>query len=513
MITRLFSNAKDEDTAQVLAAVDLGSNSFHMVVARYSHGQLTVIDRLREMVRLADGLDDQNDLTRESRDRALECLARFGQRLSEMHADSVRVAGTNTLRKARNGPGFLEEAAEVLGHRVELISGIEEARLVYLGAWHSLPAPEGRQLIIDIGGGSTEIVSGTGMNPDRLESLYIGCVSISREFFPSGKITARRFEKARLATRLELRPVKTEFRRLDLHRAVGTSGTIRAAQDVLMALELSDGGITSGALEDLINRMISVGQVSRIDLPGLNQHRAPVFPGGITILVEVMRTLGLEEMTVSEGALREGLLYDMLGRLEREDARARTVRSMERRFSVDEGQASRVERTSLALLDQVADSWNMETTQDRQMLAWAARLHEAGLDIAHSHYHRHGAYLLAHADMPGFPRNEQRVISCIVEQHRRRLDPGLFQVLPQAWHRRALRMTVLLRLAVLLHRSRADLAEPDLRLKASGRKLELRVDEEWLDGNPLTLADLEREQAYLQSAGFRLRIVSNSDPG
>ena len=298
MLPRLFSKATNDAPAKVLAAVDLGSNSFHMVVARYSHGQVTVIDRLREMVRLADGLDENNELTPESQARALECLGRFGQRLGEMHAQDVRATGTNTLRRARNSPEFLEAAANALGHRVQVISGIEEARLVYLGAWHSLPAPEGRQLIVDIGGGSTEIVSGTGMDPDRLESLYIGCVGLSRQFFPRGKITARRFEKARLAARLELRPVKTEFRRLDLHRAVGTSGTIRAARNVLVGLGLSEGGISVAGLEEIADRMLAAGQVSKLDLPDLNQHRAPVFPGGIVILLEVMRTLALKEMTV-----------------------------------------------------------------------------------------------------------------------------------------------------------------------------------------------------------------------
>ncbi|HHQ14212.1 MAG TPA: exopolyphosphatase, partial [Chromatiales bacterium] len=372
----------------MLAAVDLGSNSFHMLVARLTHGQLAVIDRLREMVRLAAGLDADNRLDDASRARALACLSRFGERIRDMQAGEVRVVGTNTLRKARGADRFLEEAETLLGHPVEIISGIEEARLIYLGVSHSLPLIAGEQICVDIGGGSTEIIRGRGYEPRRMESLYLGCVSLSTQCFPQGKLSARKFEKARLAARLELEPVKARFVDPPAERFIGASGTIRAAAAVGQQLGLWSAGITREGLEQLVTRMTDAGHIEQLELPGLSEQRKPVFPGGIAILVEVLDALNIDCMQVADGALREGILYDLLGRLADEDARVRTVRAMEARFHVDTAQATRVEATALRLFDPIADDWKLAGDENRLALGWAARLHEIGLDIAHSQYHR-----------------------------------------------------------------------------------------------------------------------------
>src|SRR5512138_957536 len=268
----------------VIAAVDLGSNSFHMVVARYSHGQLTIVDRLREMVRLAAGLDEQGRLERSAIERAMECLHRFGQRLSDMKAERVRVVGTNTLRRARRKGAFLDRARAALGHPIEIISGIEEARLVYLGVAHTMPSEPGRRLVVDIVGGSTELILGEGLQTKQLESLYMGCVSMSERFFDDGAITEKRMNRARLAARLELQPVEVAFKSLGWEHAVGTSGTIRAASDILRARGSSDGVITLDALETLIEQCVRAGNVSRLKWPGLGEDRAPVFPAGLAIL-------------------------------------------------------------------------------------------------------------------------------------------------------------------------------------------------------------------------------------
>ena len=219
-----------------MAAVDLGSNSFHMVVARNQHGEPSIVDRLREMVRLASGLDAEGSLDAASQERALACLRRFGQRLRDMRAHQVRVVGTNTLRRASNGEAFLAKAEEALGHPVEVISGIEEARLIYLGVSHHTDSTDGANLVIDIGGGSTELIIGEGYEPQHLESLYVGCVGVSRAHFDDGKLSAKRFERARLAVRLELRPVAAAFRRRGWKRAIGSSGTVRAACDIAQEL-------------------------------------------------------------------------------------------------------------------------------------------------------------------------------------------------------------------------------------------------------------------------------------
>jgi exopolyphosphatase/guanosine-5'-triphosphate,3'-diphosphate pyrophosphatase len=490
----------------VLAAVDLGSNSFHMVVARHAHGQLLIVDRLREMVRLAAGLDSQDRLNRESVDRALQCLERFGQRLRDMKAERVRVVGTNTLRKARRKGAFLERAREALGHPIEIISGVEEARLIYLGVSHTTPSEGGRRLVVDIGGGSTELIIGEGLEARRLESLYMGCVSLSAKHFGDGVITEKRMKRARTEVQLEIEPVMARFGSGEWESALGASGTLRAAADVLAARGAGRGGIDREGAEWLLEECLRAGEVGRLRLPGLPAERQEIMPGGLAIIIEIFDMLGIESMRVADGALREGLLYDLVGRLTDEDARARSVRAMEARFHVDAAQADRVESTALAFLAQVRDAWKLEEPLAELALGWAARLHEVGLDIAHSHYHKHGAYLLANADLPGFPREEQQLLAAVVGSHRRKLNPEQLDDLLPPWHVKAEFLTVLLRLAVLLHRARAARALPPIELRARGRSLEVAFPKGWLADNPLTAADLEQEAQYLQAAGFRLRV-------
>lgn len=489
----------------VIAAVDLGSNSFHIVVARTQDGELAILDRLREMVRLASGLDASGYLDAESQQRALACLKRFGQRLRDMDAHQVRVVGTSALRRAKNAEAFLAAAEEALGgHPVEVISGVEEARLIYLGVSHYAPSIDGSTLVVDIGGGSTELIIGDGYEPRQLESLSVGCVDLSRQFFADGKLGRSRFSQARLEVQLELRSVREPFRRAGWSRAIGSSGTVKAAAEIARQLGLVDSGVSLDAIEAIIGRMIDAGRVSDLDLPGLGAERAPVFPGGIVILAEVMAGLGLEHLDASEGALREGLLYDMLGRLRDEDARERSVRGMQRRYHVDREQGARVEKTVEVLLQHVKAAWGLEDPRCRQLLGWAARLHEVGLDIAHSKYHQHSGYLLAHADMPGFGRLEQQLLAALVATHRRKLDETIIERLPAAWRVPAKRMIVLLRIAVLLNRGRGPLDLPPLDVRAGERSLALRFPREWLAANPLTHADLEQERRWLAAVGVDL---------
>ncbi len=498
-----------------MAAVDLWSNSFQLLVGDFHHGQLRIVDRLREMVRIAAGLDDQHQLDEASQQRALDCLARFGERLRDFPADRVRAVGTNTLRMARDPAEFLDRATELLGHEIDIISGIEEARLIFIGVSHSLPDVRGRHLVIDIGGGSTELAAGEGYEPQQLESLYMGCVTMSERFFPAGKITREAFEGARTAARLELRPVAQAYRVRGWNRVAGASGTIRAVAAVLHELGLAEANISRAGLERLITKMVEHGHVDNLDLPGLNEERAPVFAGGVAILVEVMQELGIDELVTTDGALREGILYDLVGRLGQEDSRLRTVRAMESRYHVDAEQAARVELTAVSLLDQVAASWKLEQPNVRKLLGWAARLHEIGLDIAHSHYHRHGAYLLQHADMPGFNQREQAVLAAIVGAHRRKLSvSSIAEIAPKGWSKRTLRLAILLRLAVLFNRSRTYEFPEMMRIKAKGRKIELCLSRDWLAANPLSLADLECEQDFLCAAGYSMQVVAVDDtPG
>lgn len=493
----------------VLAAVDLGSNSFHLVVARYTHGQLVIIDRLREMVRLASGVEENGRIDKEVAARALACLQRFGQRLRDMRADSVRVVGTNALRVAHRKQAFLERAREALGHPIEIIAGMEEARLIYSGVAHTMPSEPGRRLVVDIGGGSTELIIGEGLTPLELESLQMGCVSLSERFFRDGKISAKRMAGARVAARLELEPIQAAYRRRGWERSAGSSGTVRAIGEVIRELGGPAHAITPEGLDRAIAYLVGAGHVRELKLAAITEDRRPVFPGGIAILAEIFAGLHLKEMRIADGAMREGLLYDMLGRYTDEDARDRTVRGMQHRYHVDFAQAERVEATALQFLGQTRDVWKLQGDPPAALvLKWAARLHEIGLDVSHSGYHRHGAYLLENADMPGFSREEQRLLARIVGGHRRKLAPEGLEELVPPWDRNAIHLILLLRLSVLLHRGRSPAALPPIAISAASKSLELHFPGRWLKDHPLTSADLQQEVDYLRAAGLRLRVFA-----
>lgn len=492
----------------VLAAVDLGSNSFHMVVARYSHGQLVVIDRLREMVRLAAGVEENGRIDKEVAARALACLQRFGQRLRAMHARSVRVVGTNALRVARRKQAFLERAREALGHPIEIISGMEEARLIYSGVAHSMPSEAGRRLVVDIGGGSTELIIGDGLTPLELESLQMGCVALSERFFRDGKITAKRLDRARVAARLELEPVQAAFRRRGWASAAGSSGTVRAIGEAIREIDPSQTVITRAGLERVLDYMVDQGSIRELNLAPITDERRAVFPGGMVILTEVFDMLGIELMRIADGAMRDGLLYDIVGRYTDEDARERSVRSMQERYHVERAQADRVEATVGDFLARTRVAWKLEDPLADLMLKWAARLHEIGLDVSHNGYHRHGAYLLENADMQGFPKEEQQLLARLVGGHRRKLSLDRLDELVPPWDKDAVYLIVLLRLAVLLHRGRSDAALPDIELTARGYTLEVKFPGRWLKDHPLTAADLQQEIDHLKPHGFRLRVFS-----
>ncbi|MEM8548269.1 MAG: Ppx/GppA phosphatase family protein [Pseudomonadota bacterium] len=495
------------DSKSVIAAVDLGSNSFHMVVAALRHGQLTIIDRLRETVRLAEGLTRENGLAMAARDRALACLERFGERLRELDAAQVRAAGTNTLRLVSSDQGFRAMAERALGHPIEVIAGVEEARLIYLGVAHSLPPEAGKRLVIDIGGGSTEMIIGAGLTAETLQSLGMGCVGKTERFFGDGRLKSKSFVRARLAARLKLEPVKAAFIDRGWQHAIGASGTIRSVEKVALELGLIAPGeaVTKAVVEQLIERAVDCRTIGKLDLPGLSARRAQVWPGGLSILVEIMAALGIEALTTSDGALREGLLYDLVGRLQHEDARERSVRALAERYHVDEVQAERVRDTALALFERCENFSGLAPDFARRILGWAARLHEIGLDIAHADFHLHGAYVAGHADMPGFPAAEQQLLAYLLANQRKRPAEHASELNPD-WRAPALWLVVLLRLAVLLNRSRSSAPLPVVGVRFGKRRLALTLVSDWREANPLTVADLERERGYLSNWNFKLEF-------
>ncbi|TAH38096.1 MAG: exopolyphosphatase [Planctomycetota bacterium] len=493
-----------ETLPDAVAAVDLGSNSFHMVVARVVQGQVHIVDRLRERVALAEGLDQRREITEEAQNRALACLERFGQRLRDMPRGSVRAAGTSALRQARNAQAFLGRARRALGHPIEILPGTEEARLIYLGVIHSLSNGNGRRLVVDIGGGSSECILGEGLETLLTDSLYMGCVNYSLRFFSGGEISAARLDKAEIAAALELEPIQRRYQALGWERAVGSSGTILAVDEVLRANGWSSEGITPKALDRLRRALIDAGQVGRLDLAGLAEDRKPVFAGGVAILRAFFLSLRIEQMTAASGAMREGLLYDLLGRIQHEDARDQTIRRMSQRYQVDLEQAARVERTALGLLRQVAGDWGLEGHELLHLLSWAARLHEIGLSIAYSGYHKHSSYLILSSDMPGFSREDKEMLAALVLGQRRKLGAERVPFLGPARVPAALRLSLLLRLAVRLNRSRSPDAAPRVKMQVEDEDVRLSFPDGWLDSHPLTRADLEEEAAYVRGAGFKL---------
>ena len=493
---------------EFVAAVDLGSNSFHMIVAQVKDGQLHVIDRLREMVRLAGGLDSRRALTDEASQRALACLERFGQRLRNMPQGTVRAVGTNTLRSARNSSAFLLEAQRALGHPIEVIAGIEEARLIYLGVAHSLAANDEQRLVVDIGGGSTEFIIGSGTEPLHKESLHMGCVSMSNAHFADGKITSKRFKHAIMDARLELKPIEKEFKQEGWHEAVGASGTFRSVGKVIEANGWSKAGITREGLDQLIEALLDAGDLAKLELAGLADERKAVFSGGVAIIKAAFDALDLDTMKISDGALREGLLYDLMGRIYQEDIRANSVNMLASRYHVDREQSARITTTLRHCIKQATLADEIDRDEALQWLEWAALLHEIGRDIAHSQYPKHSAYIIEHADLAGFSQQDQKLLAAMVRSQRRKFASKPFKQLVAPWDKSAISLAVILRLAVLLHRSRQHNPVPSFGFDQQQRKtIRVTFPAVWLENNPLSRADLEQEVAYLKSAGIELTVV------
>jgi exopolyphosphatase / guanosine-5'-triphosphate,3'-diphosphate pyrophosphatase len=507
--TKLMQQTRNIPEPATLAAVDLGSNSFHMIVCRIQQDQLVVVDRLREMVRLAAGIDADNNLSPEAQGRALACLTRFGQRLAQLPANCIRVVGTNTLRSARNAKQFIQAAEAVLGHSIEIIAGVEEARLIYLGVAHNTAADKNRRLVIDIGGGSTELIIGEQFTPLKLESLHMGCVSMSERFFGGGQLSSKAVKAAEIAALQEFEPILAHYKKMQWHTTIGASGTIRAIDRIIAATGWSKSGITREALKQLVTRLRECDHVSKLNLPELDSERAPVLPGGILILWAAFKSLDIDLLRVSDGALREGLIHDLLGRIHHDDVRAASVNALAERYHSDREQISRVAATAHYCFAQLVTDWGFDAEEDAQWLHWAVNLHEIGLDISHSGYQKHGAYVIEHTDLAGFSREEQRYLALLVMAQRRKFPDKEFKALAETQTKIAKRLAILLRLATLLHRSRSTDELPKFTLAAKGKSLSLCFPPQWLANHPLTEADLQQEASYLAGADITLQITDN----
>ena len=509
--------------SDLVAAVDLGSNSFRLLIAKaYSTSsgmQLKTIDMLREPIRLAAGLNSNKTLDEASFERGLEAIRRFGERLRGFKGEQVRAVATNTLRVARNAHRFIAEAQLALGFPIEIIAGVEEARLIYIGTAHEAPAVDGNRLVIDVGGGSTEFIIGKGYEPKLLESLYIGCVSHSMRFFPNGQIDAHSFKEAELSARREVQVISKSFLKAGWQQVVGSSGTARALADLIyenhLLTGLADtdyvidngfgGIITRQGLKELKQRVLQVEKIKAIDLIGLKEDRRLVLPGGLAIMIAIFDELGIESMEVSDAALRVGVLYDLLGRTQHHDMRFVTVEHFMQRYAVDRSQAQRLSTLAANFLSQLPKP-NKNSQESRidnlSLLGWAANLHEIGLSISHNGYHKHSAYIAANADMPGFSKNDQTRLASLLLGHTGKLgklsnNSGFID-----W-----KMLFCIRLAHVLCRSRNDDDLPNVIVGLDGNDgFTVALNHEWAERHPLTEFSLQKEAAEWERIGRKYQV-------
>ncbi len=491
----------------LLAAVDLGSNSFRLSIGRVEqhngHAQIYAIDRLNESVRLAADMGPDKAIHPDAVKRAITILQRFSERINGFHPNRVRAVATNTFRVASNREEILPIVEAALGFPIEVISGYEEARLIYAGINNELPPSSDKRLMVDIGGGSTEVIIGRNTQPLLLSSLPMGCVSYTDRFFKSGLITENRMNQAILAARRELEVIGHQYRKSGWQQAYGSSGTAKGIAAILSEMGLSERDLTLEGMNLLRKKLVRDKKVVPSELPGIKPHRAPVLAAGLAIMIAVFEELKISSMQRGEGALRMGVLYDLLGRDSNRDKRTETVVQLSKRYHLDLAQAARVKHAALSLFQQLELKTSPKTQELEQALGWAAELHEVGLSIAHSDYHKHTAYVLGHADMPGFSKDDQALLSFLTLGQQGKLDKLKHpQVQRSEW------LTLLcLRLSTMLMRRREDLDTLPLRIAVSPRGATIYADKNWITTRPLSEFSLRTEQSEWAKADFRIRLV------
>ncbi|MCG3745708.1 exopolyphosphatase [Vibrio cincinnatiensis] len=507
MNTTQHDNGHSHEAAvsREIAAIDLGSNSFHMVVAKVVEQDLQLISRHKQRVRLAAGLDEQKNLDHAAMERGLECLAMFAERLQGFTSDNVRIAATHTLRQANNAHLFLQRARDVIPFPIEIIPGSEEARLIYLGVAHTQPQADS-MLVVDIGGGSTELVIGQGFEAELVNSKQMGCVSYTERFFANGKLSKKKFAQAILAAEQKLESIASQYRKKGWQMAFGSSGTVKAINEVLVGLGEDNGLITQERLCKLTEKLCEWDCIDEIQLEGLTEDRKPVFAAGVAILSAIFSALKIKEMHFSDGALREGLLYEMEDRFKYTDIRLRTAEHLASKHLVDLEHAAKVKGYAKEFLAQVSESLGLKANNELfSLLEWAALLHEVGLSINLQAFHRHSAYILQHTNMPGFNSEQQRVLATLARFQRKALKLGEMSEFSLFKKKHLIGLIRILRLAIVLNGQRNDEPLPELRLIAHDDEWQLLcLETHWLENNKLLHADLLAEQEYWQNVGWTL---------
>ncbi len=500
-----------KNSTNLVAAVDLGSNSFHLLIGRVETTdqglEIISIDNLKAPVKLASGLDQHKILDVDSQVRAITSLERFGERLRSLSPDLVRVVATNTFRVAKNRKSFLEKCENSLGFPIEVISGAEEARLIYNGVSNSLSNDNQTRLVIDIGGGSTEFVIGHNATPEILESVFIGCIKVNKEFFSEYFFDAHVFSKAVFSARKEIQVISSSFKSRGWNVVYGCSGTVKSIHDVLVANNLCSGGVTLEALNKLIDKMIVAKSYNSKKIKGLKSERVSVFSGGLAILYAIFKELKIDRMELSNAALRLGVLYDIVGRGRDGDIRTLTIEKFIDRYEVDRVQIKRISQISLYFWKQLFLDDSSEFLIMSEVLDWSTNLLELGQSMSHNSYHKHSSYIVSNSDMPGFSRGEQQLMSKLILGHVGKLSKVADMVYEKA-HCHGL---LCIRLAAIFSRSRTDLRPPKMILKAQEKKFILNVSENWLNLHPLTQYTLDQESKEWAKVGICFSITLLKD--
>ncbi|WP_225639556.1 exopolyphosphatase [Candidatus Profftia sp. (ex Adelges kitamiensis)] len=493
---------------QEIAAIDLGSNSFHMVIARIVHGAIQILACLKKRIYLADSLDNNNMLNEESIGRGIACLALFAERLKGFPKENVSIIGTHSLRQAANIKDFLKRAANVIPYQIEVISGHEEACLIFMGVAHTQPE-QGNILVVDIGGGSTEIIIGKDFSPLLIESCQMGCINFARQFFPDGEINKNNLGRARYAAAQELNNIAWKYKIQGWDTVLGASGSIKAIQEVLIALGEKDGLITSKRLALLSNKILKYKHFSKLTLPGLTEERQMVFVPGLSILYGIFDALAIKKLRFSGSALREGVLYERKGRFSHQDIRSRTAESLAKHYHIDQEQAKRVFCTVKKLYAQwIIQNNTLIHPQLESILKWAAMLHEVGLGINHAGMHRHSAYILQNTSLPGFHQEQQLVLATIIRFHRKSIKLDELPHLTMFKKKQYIPLIQILRIAVLLNKQRQSSKLPEsLKLLTYNFQWILYFPKGYLKQNNILQVDIEKEKLYWQyTEGYRLLV-------
>jgi exopolyphosphatase/guanosine-5'-triphosphate,3'-diphosphate pyrophosphatase len=490
-----------------LAAIDLGSNSFRLEIGRLDHGQIQPVEYLKETVRLGNGLDEERNLSEQAMQRGWDCLARFAERISGFSKTQVRAVATQTLREAKNRDEFLRRGKEILGHGIEVIAGTEEARLIYQGVAQLLPHSTDRRLVIDIGGRSTELILGTGQQAHETASFRVGSVAWSMKYFSQGEFTEQAFYRAEIAAQAILEEALSHYPRNEWDIAYGASGTVGAVAEILEFAGWPKSEITIDGLKWLVKSLLRAGSAERVRLEGLKEDRRSVIGGGLSVLRALMDLLQIETLHVAQGALRHGVLYDMLERdNDMSDARDISIQRLAQKFAIDTKQSQRVQRVAHQILGELMPTQDASFFRTQRKLAWAAALHEVGMSISHSDYHKHGAYILDNADMLGFSMSELHKLGLLVLGQRgklRKLETD-FESLSFT------KSLIALRLAIILCHARKDpdLDGIDAACQDSKRILKLRVNPGWAIRHPQSTHLLKQEEQAWQKTpwSFELEI-------